>query len=71
MRGIHLENPACDCPGNLLSRLQLAGQDKVVMPYALHYRCAIGGCSYFSYVTNQEGGRHSTSTQDQSRKRSR
>jgi hypothetical protein len=48
-------NPICDCPGQPLSRLRLAGQDKVIVSYALHYQCAIGGCSYFSYMTDQEG----------------
>jgi len=54
MRGIHLQNPTCDCPRPTLSRLQIAGQDKEI-PRALHYRCAVGGCSYFSYITGHQG----------------
>ena len=54
MRGIHLENPICDCPRSIPSRLQFAGQDKAI-PRALHYRCAVGGCSYLSYLTDHQG----------------
>jgi len=56
MRGIHLENPICDCPSFQLSRLQVAGErDDQVIPRALHYRCAVGGCGYFDYMRDDSG----------------
>lgn len=46
-RGIHLQNPACDCSNHQLSRVQVAGEkDNQVIPRALHFRCAVGGCDY-------------------------
>lgn len=56
MRGIHLENPACDCPSLHLSRLQVAGEkDNQVTPRALHFTCAVGGCGYFDYMLGDNG----------------
>lgn len=56
MRGIHLENPVCDCPERHLSRAQAAGEgDKQVIPRAVHYRCAKGGCNFFSYGVDEQG----------------
>ncbi|KAE8312772.1 hypothetical protein BDV41DRAFT_538684 [Aspergillus transmontanensis] len=52
MRGVLMDNPACDCSSLLHSRLQIAGRDRQY-PRALHYTCAVGRCSYFSYLTNE------------------
>jgi len=56
MRGIQLWNPACDCTGHLLSRLQVAGEGgDQVNPRALHYTCAVGGCDFFAYKLKVDG----------------
>ena len=56
MRGIHLENPVCDCPERPLSRAQVAGdRDRQVIRRAVHYRCAVGRCKYFEYMREQNG----------------
>jgi hypothetical protein len=56
MRGIWAVNPVCDCPELWHSRLQVAGaNDNKLVPRALHYRCAVGGCRFFSYLTSSDG----------------
>lgn len=52
IRGIHLGNHLCDCA--LLSRAQVAGDDKKVLR-AVHYRCAVDGCGYFEYEKDENG----------------
>lgn len=52
MRGIHANNPACDC--GLPSRFQLGMKDET-FPGALHWRCAVGGCHYFQRYCDPEG----------------
>lgn len=54
MRGIHMNNPPCYCEGLLFSRLQISGSNnQQIFPSALHYTCAVGGCNFFCYVTNE------------------
>jgi hypothetical protein len=58
MRGVHSSNPACECPSLLHSRLQLAGDDgRQYCPLSLFYRCAVGRCNFFRYLTNEQGQR--------------
>jgi len=55
-RGIHLDNPRCNCPKQPLSRAQVAGDtEKQEIPRAVHYRCAMGMCSFFEYKEDEEG----------------
>lgn len=54
VRGIHLENPVCDCA--ILSRAQVAGEENAQkIARAVHYVCAVGGCEYFAYSADAEG----------------
>jgi hypothetical protein len=56
MRGVLAENPHCNCPERWTSRLQVAGADSSkLIPRALHYRCAVGGCRFFTYLANSDG----------------
>ncbi|RAL16625.1 uncharacterized protein BO97DRAFT_309144, partial [Aspergillus homomorphus CBS 101889] len=56
MRGVHPENPACDCDGNFSCRLQVAGRnDRSLRPGALFYTCAVGQCRFFQRVEDENG----------------
>lgn len=51
-RGVHADNPACGC--GLPSRFQV-GLNGGSFPGALHWRCAVGGCTFFEYYCDKEG----------------
>ncbi|RAK73136.1 uncharacterized protein BO72DRAFT_248397 [Aspergillus fijiensis CBS 313.89] len=56
LRGVHPDNPACDCEGQLPCRLQVASQnDRRCFPGALFYTCAVGGCNYFQRLEDENG----------------
>lgn len=55
MRGIHLQNPACDCSELVLSRLQVAGQGGGKLARGMHFVCAVGRCEYFAYLQDENG----------------
>jgi hypothetical protein len=56
MRGVLAENPLCDCLEQWPSRLQVTGADRSkLIPRALHYRCAVGGCRFFTYLADRDG----------------
>lgn len=56
MRGVLVENPHCDCPEQWTSRLQVAGADSSkLVPRGLHYRCAVGGCRFYTYAVGEDG----------------
>jgi len=55
MRGIHLENPACDCPEIILSRQPVAGaEERLRIPRSIFFSCAVGRCDFFGYLINKE-----------------
>ena len=55
-RGVHPENPRCECPEQPLSRAQLTGEtENREIPRAVHYRCAMGMCSFFKYKKDDQG----------------
>ncbi|KAF2221646.1 hypothetical protein BDZ85DRAFT_19638 [Elsinoe ampelina] len=48
MHGVHLDNPACNCLGLPLSRLQV--RNPAVNGFGqrrLFYGCAVGGCDFY------------------------
>ncbi|PYI17873.1 hypothetical protein BO99DRAFT_462492 [Aspergillus violaceofuscus CBS 115571] len=56
LRGVHPDNPPCDCEGQLPCRLQVASQnDRRCFPGVLFYTCAVGRCNYFSRVEDGDG----------------
>lgn len=56
MRGVHADNPGCDCAGQPASRRQVAGEGwGQTVGRAVHYRCAVGACEYFEYEVDEEG----------------
>ncbi|KAK3067296.1 hypothetical protein LTR53_015920 [Teratosphaeriaceae sp. CCFEE 6253] len=67
MRGIHVDNPTCDCParssdsiqreGFLLSRMQVAGTDgRQTIARSVHFTCAVGGCEFYRYMQDDQDG---------------
>lgn len=52
MRGIQAQNPVCRCPSKHYSRAVVDGEwEEGEKERAIHYRCAVGGCSFI-----QNGG---------------
>ena len=56
MRGVHEDNPLCECPDGPPSRMQAAGErNGQAVPRAVHFRCAIGRCDFFEYMDDDQG----------------
>lgn len=54
---IHLENPSFYCSSYSLSRVQVASEDQgLAIRRSVFYACAIGGCNFFDYMQDNEGG---------------
>ena len=55
-RSIYSKKPVCECPEQPLSRAQVAGEMETrEILRAVHYRCAIGKCSFFEYKKDDQG----------------
>ena len=56
MRGVHPENPPCECPEKYASCIQVAGKDKSnVFPRGVHFTCAVGRCQFFQWGLEANG----------------
>ena len=56
-RGIHPENPRCECSDEPLSRAQVAGDtEQQENPRAVYYTCVTKECSFLEYKTDDKGG---------------
>jgi hypothetical protein len=55
-RGIHPNNPRCDCPQRPLSRAQVVGEGNgQEIPRAVRFKCATGRCWFFKYKEDDQG----------------
>jgi hypothetical protein len=50
-RGIHHDDPHCDC--NTPARLQVAGKSQKTTPRGLHYVCGTGRCDHYSIAEDE------------------
>lgn len=55
-RGIHPDNPTCDCPQRPFSRAQVVGEGNgQEIPHAVIFKCATGRCWFFKYKEDDQG----------------
>ena len=55
MRGVHADNPACDCPERYPTRIQVAGRENTQVPRGAHFCCAVGRCGFLHWGLQSDG----------------